>query len=131
GGHGHHGLVLAHVHDADTRGVAALGRDVPRRGADRLALVRDHDDLVVEGDHAGRHDRGALLADELDALDAHGPPALRRVLVQLGALAVAGLGDDEDVGVGPGHGAGDDLVALPQLHPPDPGGTAAHGPDQV
>src|SRR5436305_776213 len=91
-------LVLLETHDAHASGVATLRGDVARRHADGDAGRRDQEQLVVETDHEGGDDVAAPRR-ELDALDAHRAPALAREALELGALAVAGVGDDEDVDV--------------------------------
>src|SRR4029077_6504977 len=53
---------------------------------------------------------------ELDALDAHGASTLAREPLELRALAVAGVGDDEDVDVVAMHVDGHDLVVVAQAH---------------
>src|SRR5438067_4237946 len=113
-------LALVEVHDADAGGVAPLGGDVAGRGADRDPTRRDQEELVVETDHEGRDDIAAP-GGELDSLDAHGAPTLAWETLELGALAVAGVGDDEDVDVVASHVAGDDLVSRLEAHPDDAG----------
>ena len=69
---------------------------------------------------------------ELDAPHALAAAALAVELVELGALAVAGVGDDEDGDVVAGHVARHDLVARRlQLHAPHAGRGPAHRPDVV
>ena len=87
--------LVVEVHDPHAGGVAALRRDVPDRHADDDAAGGDHEDLVVEADHE-RGDHEALLGGELDAPHALAAAALAVELVELGALAVAGVGDDQD-----------------------------------
>jgi hypothetical protein len=67
-----------------------------------------------------------FFAGELDALDALAAAALDVELVELGALAVAAVGDDEHRGVVAGDVARHDLVALAHLHAAHAGGRAAH-----
>ena len=68
-------------------------------------------------DHERGHDV-APAGGELDAPDALAAAALAGEVLELGALAVAGIGDDEDGGVVAGHVAGHELVALLELHAP-------------
>src|SRR6266508_4376085 len=100
---------------------AASGGDLAHRHANHDAARRDHKDLVVQRHHEGG-DHEPAPGSELDALHALDAPALPREVLQLGALAVAGVGDDEDRRVVTGDVAGNDLVARAQLHAPDPGG---------
>src|SRR5436305_3209761 len=122
---GGHRLILLQAHDAHAGGVASLRRDVACRHADGDARRRDQEQLVVETDHE-RGDDVAASSGELDALDAHRAPALTRETLELGALAVAGVGDDEDVDVVTRQVARHDLVALTKAHADDAGGRAAH-----
>src|SRR5690606_756893 len=77
-------------------------------------------------DHERRRDR-ALLAGQADAAHALATTSLTVELVELGALAVAGLGHDQDRGVVAGDVARHDgvLVVL-ELHAAHAGGAAAH-----
>src|SRR5207248_5318728 len=88
------------------------------------------EELVVEADHEGRDDIAAP-GRELDSLDAHGAPTLAWETLELGALAVAGVGDDEDVDVVARHVTGHDLVTGLEAHPNDASGRATHGPHCV
>src|SRR5205823_12766800 len=100
------------------------------RSADSDAARRDQEELVVEPDHEGG-DHVATPGGELDPLDAHGAAALAGEALELGALAVAGIGDDEDVDIVAGHVTGHDLVGGSKAHADDAGGRPPHGPDRV
>ena len=63
-----------------------------------------------------------------DAPDPLATPGLGVEALELGPLAVAGIGDHQDVDVVAGHVAGDDLVALPEPDAPHPGRVPAHRP---
>ena len=75
--------------------VATLRRDVAHRHPDRDARLGHGDDVVVEADHERGGDE-ALLARQLDPTNALATPAPTVELVELGALAVPTVGDDED-----------------------------------
>ena len=122
---------VVEVHDPHAGGVAALRGDVADRHADDGAARGDDEDLVVEADHEGR-DHVALLGGELDAPHALAAAALAVELVELGALAVAGVGDD----AGSRRRRGRRRRTRPrrsglQLHAPHAGGRPAHGPHVV
>src|SRR5205823_8046705 len=104
--------------------------DVAGGGADRDPTRRDQEELVVETDHEGRDDIAAP-GGELDSLDAHGAPTLAWETLELGALAVPGVGDDEDVDVVASHITGHDLVAGLEAHADHAGRRATHGPHGV
>ncbi len=119
------------AHDDDAAGGAAVAVDGLDVGAHDLALRGDEEELLVRlGDELdGSHGSGlgALERDEPDALGAavHGPEVAQRH-----ALAVAGLGQHEDVAVGLDHAHAHDAVALArQADADDAGRVAAHGPD--
>src|SRR5690349_17814972 len=92
--HGGDHLAVVEAHDPHAGGVAALAGDAAHLHADDRATGVDHEDLVVELDHEGRH-HVALLGRELDGPDALAAAALDVEVLGLGALAVAGIGDDE------------------------------------
>ena len=85
----------------------------------------DHEDLVVEADHEGGH-HVALLGGELDAAHALAAAALAVEVLELGALAVAGVGDDEHGDVVAAGVEAHDLVLGPHLHAAHAGGGPAH-----
>ena len=90
----------------------------------------DHEDLVVEADHEGG-DHVALLGGELDAAHALAAAALAVEVLELRALAVAGVGDDEHGDVVAAGVEAHDLVAGPQLHAAHAGRRPAHRADVV
>ena len=125
-GHGGHRLALVEVHHPDAGGVATLRGDLAGRGADDHAAGGDQQDLLVERDHEGGHHR-APLAGQPDAAHALAAAGLAVEALELGPLAVAGVGDDQDVGVVRRHVARHDGVALAQADAAHAGGVAAHG----
>src|SRR5205807_580727 len=100
------------------RGVSPLRGDLAGGGADGNASRGDEEELVVEADHEGG-DHVAATSGQLDPLDAHRSTALAREAFELGALAVAGVGDEQDVDLVAGHVAGHDLVARLHAHADD------------
>ena len=78
--------------------------------------------------HERRDDCPSALG-QLDAPHALATSVLRVEMVELRALAVAGVGDDQQVDSLAGDVAGHDLVAGPQPHAADPGRAASHGTD--
>src|SRR5437773_3148327 len=124
------GLAGVEVHHLDAGGVAALRGDLAHRGTDGGATRGEQEDLGVEGDHEGGDDVAAL-GRELYALDAHGAPALARKAVELGALAVAGGGDDQDGHVVARHVTRHHHVAGPKAHADDALGGAARRTHRV
>ena len=91
-------LVAAEPHHDHALRRAAEALDVLDRHADHGAAGRDEHHLVAVADDAGAGE-GALRLGELDRLHAHAAAALDRVVGDARALAVAVLGDDEQVGV--------------------------------
>src|SRR5581483_5801942 len=88
----------------------------------------EHEDLVVGAHHEGGHHRTPG-GGHLDAPHALAAAALPVELVELRPLAVAGLGDEEDLHVVASHvTADDDVVGVLQLHAPHAGGGLAHWP---
>src|SRR6185295_5107583 len=123
-------LVQAHHDHASRVGRIAIHR--VQLGPHDLPLGRDEDELLVHlGDLLdGRHDAGlaALERDEPHALAAS---MLDPELVDRDALAIAGLGEHEQVRAGLHDAHRDDLVALllEQADTDDAAGVAAHRPD--
>src|SRR3546814_801367 len=113
--HAGHGLTGFEVHDPHAGGVAALAGDLPDGHADERAPGVDHEDLVVDADHE-RGDHEALLGGELDAPHALTTPALHVEVLELGALAVAGVGDDQHGDVVAAGVEAHHLVAGAELH---------------
>jgi len=72
-------------------------RDLDDGGADHLARGHDAQDLVTGVGHQGTHEVASGL-DEVGDLDAQAATALDGVVDDVGALGVAALGDDEQVG---------------------------------
>src|SRR5205814_1630758 len=82
--------------------------------------------LVTIANDAGS-DQPTLALHELRRLDAEAATALARIVRELRALAVAVLGDDEQVAlVGADDVHRDHLVALAQTHALDTAGVATH-----
>src|SRR3989475_5434104 len=123
-------VVGVEVDDAYAHRVAALRRNVVRVDADDLALGGDHED-VVAATHLQHPDHGAVATTGLDVDDALAGPALQAVLVERRALAVAALGDRQDLGALLHDVARDDLVALVHLDATHAGGAAPHRPHLV
>ena len=103
-----------------------LGPDDLAAGADEEELLVLLGDLLDGGDVAGL---ATLEADQADALAA---AVLAPELGQRHALAVAGLGQDEQVAVGLDDAHPDDRIALAgEPDADDAGRVAAHRPDLV
>ena len=124
-GHRGHDLAVAQGHDPDTGGIATLAGDLADLHADHGAAAVDDEDLVVERHHE-RGDHVALLGRELDAPNALATAALAVEVLELGALAVAGVGDHEHGDVVAAGVERHDLVAGPHLHAPHAGGRPPH-----
>src|SRR5439155_16248670 len=101
-------------------------------GPHDLALGRDQDELLVElGDLLDGGNDAGLAALERDQADALPAAVLLSEVVDRDPLAVARLGQDEEIRARLHDAHRDDLVALP-LQEPDPDDTArvaAHRPD--
>ena len=108
-------LALAEPHHDHALGRAAEPLDVLDRHLDHGAAGGDQHHLVAVADDA-RADEVAAGLGELDRLHAHAAAALARVLGDAGALAVAVLGHDEQVGVVLGDLGRDHLVLAAQRH---------------
>src|SRR5215216_1329076 len=110
-------------HDAHTLGRPASPADLVDARPDDLPGIGDEEDvvLVLHDQGPGQEAAGLGQLGGLDALDA---PALAGVLLQRGALAVAGVGDHQQVGVRADHLHGQHLVVASQPH----GGHAARLP---
>ena len=78
-------------------------------GALDHAVLGDEDEVLVLA-HDQRAGHAALLLGEADRLDAHRAAALDRVLLDRRALAVAVLGDHQQLGVRPHHVHGQHAV---------------------
>src|SRR5204863_2268764 len=119
-------VVRLEPHYDPALGGAPGALDADDRHADHGAARRDQHHLVAVANDA-RPDQPALALDELGRLDAKAAAALARVVRELRALAVAVLGDDEQVAlVGTDDVHRDHLVALAQAHAFDAAGVAAH-----
>src|SRR5947207_14863007 len=92
---------------------------------DDAALGGDHEDVVALSDlkHA---DHGAVAAAGLDVDDALAGATLEAIFVERRALAVAALGDRQDLRALLHDIGGDDLVALVHLDAAHAGRAAAH-----
>src|SRR5581483_5332610 len=131
GRHGRDLLVGPDPGDADAGGVAALGGDLAGFHADDVAGGGEDQDLVLGADHEGG-DHGSPGGGDLDPPHTLPAPALPVEPVELRPLAVAGLGDEEDLDVVAGDVAADHhVVAVLQLHAPHAGRGPAHRPDVV
>src|SRR4029077_19952390 len=126
-GHVHHQITRRQVHDLDTLGVAARNADALDRHADHDPLLGDHHQLVV-GQHLLEGDDVARLVRTLQGDDAPAAAVLDPVLIELGALAHALLGDGEQRGLAAHDHHVDHLVLLVELDPFHAGGRASHVP---
>src|SRR5256885_6989172 len=124
-GHVHHQIARGQVHDLHTLGVAARNADALDRHADHDPLLGDHHQLVV-GEHFLERDDVPRLIGALQGDDAAAAAVLHAVLVELGALAHALLGDREQGRLAAHHHHVDHLVLLVELDPFHAGGRAAH-----
>jgi len=132
-GDAHDPVAGVQSHDDHAAGSGRIAVDGVRLGPDHLAPGADEKQLLVllrdllDGRHVAR--LPALEGDEADALAAavHGPEFRQRH-----ALAVAGLGQDEQVGrrLDDAH-AHDTVRWAGQADADDAGGGAAHRPDLV
>src|SRR5438270_8556236 len=105
--------------------------DVVDRHPDHRPAGRDQHHLVPVADDACSGEL-ALRLRQLNRLDTEAAAALAWVVGESRALAVAVLGHDENVAlVDADNVGGDHLVALPEAHPLDPAGVAAHRPRVV
>src|SRR5712692_7328424 len=126
-GHVHHQITRRQVHDLHALGVAARNADALDRHADHDPLLGDHHQLVV-GEHLLEGDDVARLVRTLQGDDAPAAAVLHPVLIELGALAHALLGDGEQRGLAAHDHHVDHLVLLVELDPFHAGGRASHVP---
>ena len=118
-------VVVLEVHDAHAGGRAALLGDAAGGGAlDHAADADEHQLLVLAHDERARE--AALFLGQADRLDAFGAAVGLAVLADLGALAVAVLGDDEQVHVVAGDVHRDHPAVLADVHAAHAGGVAPH-----
>src|ERR671920_368615 len=108
-------VALARVHHPDAGGRAALLRDALDARALDHPVLRDEHQLLVRTDDE-RTGEAALRLGQLDRQDALRSARRLAVLVDPRALAVAGVGDDEQVHVVAGDVHGNDLALLPHVH---------------
>src|SRR6202012_1848587 len=104
--------------------IAPLRRNLADRDTDHHPGRGDEQKLVVERCHERRDDIAAKLR-EFDPTNSLTTTRLSIEVVELGALAKAGVGDDHQVGILTGHVARDDLVAIAEPHAPDTSCAAA------
>src|SRR5581483_1697782 len=110
-----HLLAVAQAHHDHTLRRPAHAADVVDGHANHGAAGRDQHHLVAVLDDARTGEMAAGLG-QLDRLHAHAAAALARVVGHACALAVAVLGDHEQVGVVGGDRNGDHLVVTAQTH---------------
>src|SRR5262245_11002783 len=123
-----HLLPLAQSHYDHALRRPAETLDVPDGDPDHGAAVRDQHHLVVVAYHAGTDQMPSGLG-QLHGLHAQAAATLARIVGELGPLAVAVLGHDEQVAlVDADHVGRDHLVLLAQAHPLHAGGVTAHRP---
>src|SRR5580704_17449986 len=93
-----HDIVVLEVHHANPGGGSALLGDASGGGPLHHATDADEHELLVLAYHQRTGER-ALLLGQSDRLDAFGAAVGLTILRDLGALAVAVLGDDQQVHV--------------------------------
>src|SRR5579864_5842469 len=120
-----HALVAAEPHHDHALRGAAEPLDLVDRHPNDGPAGRDEHDLIAVAHDAGAGERPLRLG-ELNRLHAHAAATFDRVVADAGALAVAVLGHDEEVGVVLRDVHRDDLVANTEPHAGDTGGVAAH-----
>src|SRR3954452_15643618 len=98
--HRAHDVLVAQVHQPDALRGAAVARDALDARALHHSVLRDEDEVEVLADDQSAGET-ALLLGQLDRLHAHRAAALARVVGDRGALAVAVVGHDEELGVVP------------------------------
>ena len=121
------------AHDDDAAGPGRVAVDGVRLGPDHLAAGADEEQLLVLlGDLLDGGHVAGLLALQRDQPDALAAAVHRPELRQRHALAVAGLGQDEQVGRRLDDAHAHDVVRRAgQADADDAGGRAAHRPDLV
>src|SRR5690606_28336174 len=129
-GDGHHFVVLVQPHEPHALGGPALPGYVVDFHADHDALGADEHHFFPVPHDAGRHD-GTVLLHHLQRAHAFAAAVGDAVFVQVGALAVAQLADDQQIRAGPHHVHGHHVVAVIQAHADDAPGGPAHGPHRV
>ena len=107
-----------------------MGRDFTNLHADDRANAIDHEDLVVDANHECSNDRALLLVD-LDATNTLTAATLTIELVELRALSVATIGNDEYGCVVASDIAGHNFVANTHLHTANTRRSATHGTNFV
>src|SRR5699024_6748587 len=108
-----------------THGVASLRRNLVDARPNDLTLLHDDENLFAVLDDEPSHQVSALLG-VLGNPDSQTAASLQTVFVDGGARGVAGLGDNEDVGVGLDDVHRQQLVVALDLH----AGDAAAEPSQ-
>src|SRR5438093_13351490 len=126
-GHVHHQIARRHVHDLHALRVAARNADALNRHADHDPFLGDHHQLVV-GEHLFEGDDVARLVRTLQGDDAPAAAVLHPILIELGALAHALLGDGEQRGLAAHDHHVAHLVLLVELDPFHAGARASHLP---
>src|SRR3954454_23436921 len=121
-------LVAPEPHDDDALRSAAEPLDLVDGHADDGAARRDEHHLVAVADDACPGER-PLRFGELNRLHAHAAAALARIIGNARALAVAVLGDDEEVGIVLRDVDRDHLVVAAHLHPLHARSVAPHRAD--
>src|SRR5262245_10555481 len=130
----HDAVAFREPHHDYAAGARRVAVDRIRVGPDDLAAGRNEQELLVFlGDLLDRRDDAGLLALEGDQPDALAAAVLLPELAEGHTLAVAGLGQHEEVRVGVDDRHRDDAVAglLQEPDADDARGVAAHRPDLV
>src|SRR5262249_3963552 len=118
-------VVGVEVDDPHAHRVTALRRDIARVDTDDLALGGDDEHVVTRPDLEHAH-HGAVAAAGLDVDDALAGAALQPILVERRALAIAALGDRQDLRALLHDVAGNHRVVFLDLDATNAGGAAAH-----
>jgi len=118
-------LSVVHAHDAHACCRATLAGDFFHWGANCGSTRSHHHDVIVDARHKGSH-YVTLFAGELDANHAHAASTLAGKVADLGALAIARLGDDENCRIILGNVARHHFVGCTLLHSADTCGRTAH-----
>src|SRR5699024_1532909 len=123
-------VFLVRFREHHTHGVASLRRNLVDARPNDLTLLHDDENLFAVLDDESSHQVSALLGD-LGNPDSQTAAALQAVFVDGGALGVAGLGDNEDVGVGLDDVHRQQLVVALELHTGDASGDPAQRSDRL
>src|SRR5699024_10840938 len=129
-GHCDNTVFLVRFREHHTHGVASLRRNLVDARPNDLTLLHDDENIFAVLDDESSHQVSALLGD-LGNPDSQTAAALQAVYVDGSALGVAGLGDNEDVGVGLDDVHRQQLVVALELHTGDASGDPAQRSDRL